>query len=111
MDLRDPGALERIRRICAGVPFLRHLGIELAALGPGWAEMVLPVGPLLGQAEGFVHAGAVATMADHASGSAAGTLSTPDSRCSPSSSTSSSCGRRRASRCAAAPRCCAPAAG
>jgi uncharacterized protein (TIGR00369 family) len=77
MDLRDPGALERIRRICAGVPFLRHLGIELAALGPGWAEMVLPVGPHLGQAEGFVHAGAVATMADHASGSAAGTLSTP----------------------------------
>jgi uncharacterized protein (TIGR00369 family) len=77
MDLRDPQALERIRQVFAGVPFLRHLGIELAALGPGWAETVLAVGPHLGQAEGFVHAGALATMADHTAGTAAGTLSAP----------------------------------
>ena len=74
MDLRDPQALQRIRRIFEGVPFLKHLGIRLADLGPGWAETVLEVGPHLGQAEGFVHAGAVATMADHTAGTAAGTL-------------------------------------
>ncbi len=78
MDLKDPQALERIRRIFEGVPFLRHLGIRLAGLGPGWAESLLEVGPHLGQAEGFVHAGAVATMADHTAGTAAGTLTGPD---------------------------------
>ena len=78
MDLKDPQALERIRQVFEGVPFLRHLGIRLAGLGPGWAESVLQVGPHLGQAEGFVHAGAVATMADHTCGTAAGTLTRAD---------------------------------
>ncbi|HEU4383147.1 MAG TPA: PaaI family thioesterase [Anaeromyxobacteraceae bacterium] len=78
MDLKDPQALERIRQVFEGVPFLRHLGIRLAGLGPGWAESVLQVGPHLGQAEGFVHAGAVATMADHSCGTAAGTLTRAD---------------------------------
>ena len=41
MDLRDPQALQRIRRIFEGVPFLEHLGIRLADLGPGWAETAL----------------------------------------------------------------------
>ena len=78
MDLRDPQALERIRQVFEGVPFLRHLGIRLAGLGPGWGESVLEVGPHLGQAEGYVHAGAVATMADHTCGTAAGTLTRAD---------------------------------
>ena len=78
MDLEDPKALERIRQIFEGVPFLKHLGIRLAGLGPGWAESSLAVGPHLGQAEGFVHAGAVATMADHTCGTAAGTLTRAD---------------------------------
>ena len=77
MDLKDPKALERIRGVFEGVPFLAHLGIRLADLGPGWAESRLEVKPHLGQAEGFVHAGAVATMADHTAGTAAGTLTTP----------------------------------
>src|SRR5512139_1816838 len=78
MDLKDPQALERIRQVFEGVPFLKHLGIRLAGLGPGWAESSLQVGPHLGQAEGFVHAGAVATMADHTCGTAAGTLTRAD---------------------------------
>lgn len=78
MDLEDPKALERIRQVFEGVPFLKHLGIRLAGLGPGWAESSLAVGPHLGQAEGFVHAGAVATMADHTCGTAAGTLTRAD---------------------------------
>jgi uncharacterized protein (TIGR00369 family) len=77
VDLKDPQALERIRQVFEGVPFLRHLGIRLAGLGPGWAETLLEVGPHLGQAEGFVHAGAVATMADHTAGTAGGTLTAP----------------------------------
>jgi uncharacterized protein (TIGR00369 family) len=77
VDLKDSQALERIRQVFEGVPFLRHLGIRLAGLGPGWAESLLEVGPHLGQAEGFVHAGAVATLADHTAGTAAGTLTGP----------------------------------
>ena len=78
MEIKDAEALERVRRTFDGVPFLRHLGIRLSDLGPGWVETLLDVGPHLGQAEGFVHAGALATMADHSAGGAAATLARSD---------------------------------
>lgn len=73
-DLKHPNALERVRELFAKAPFLAHLGVELRGVGPGWAELALPVKSHLFQAEGFVHAGAVTTLADHASGAAASTL-------------------------------------
>ena len=74
LKLKHPAALTRARHLFSQARFLEHLGVTLVDLGPGWAELALPVRPELTQSEGFVHAGAQATLADHASGTAAGTL-------------------------------------
>ena len=58
-------------------PFVAHLGIELADLGPGWCEAGLVVQPWHLQQTGVVHAGVVATLADHCAGAAATTRCAP----------------------------------
>ena len=58
-------------------PFVAHLGIELEALGPGWCEARLDVQPWHLQQTGVVHAGVVATLADHCAGAAATTQLAP----------------------------------
>lgn len=73
-DLRDPHALTRVRQQFERAEFLKLVGIALVDVGPGWAETSLPNRAELGQSEGFIHAGAQATLADHSSGAAAGTL-------------------------------------
>jgi uncharacterized protein (TIGR00369 family) len=77
-DLKDPNALERVRTLFSQAAFLHHVGIQLADVGPGWAETSLQVAPHHFQTEGFVHAGLQATMADHTAGAAAGTLASAD---------------------------------
>jgi uncharacterized protein (TIGR00369 family) len=77
-DLKYPGVLARVRALFERASFLQHVGLQLADIGPGWAETWLQVGPHHFQAEGFVHAGMQATMADHTSGAAAGTLIAED---------------------------------
>ena len=77
-DLKDPGALERVRTLFTQAPFLHHVGIGLSDVGPGWAETWLEVAPHHFQTQGFVHAGLQATMADHTGGAAAGTLVTAE---------------------------------
>lgn len=74
VDLKDSNALERVRTLFSHASFLRHVGIQLSDVGPGWAETSLDVAPHHFQADGFVHAGLQATMADHTAGLAAGTL-------------------------------------
>ena len=58
-------------------PFIAHLGLELEALGPGWCESRLEVQPWHLQQTGVVHAGVLATLADHCAGAAATTLLAP----------------------------------
>ena len=58
-------------------PFIAHLGLELEALGPGWCEARLEVQPSHLQQTGVVHAGVIATLADHCAGAAATTLLAP----------------------------------
>jgi uncharacterized protein (TIGR00369 family) len=77
-DLKNPQALERVRGLFSQATFLRHIGVSLSDVGPGWAETTLEVAPHHGQAEGFIHAGVQATMADHTAGSATGTLIGPE---------------------------------
>ncbi|WP_437587471.1 PaaI family thioesterase [Sorangium sp. So ce1000] len=74
VDMQSADALERVREQFKKAAFVADVGIELAGLGPGWAETSLPVAARHGQAEQFVHAGVQATMADHTAGAAAGTL-------------------------------------
>lgn len=73
-DLKDAAAVQRARRLFDQAGFLRHCGVHLADVGPGWAESTVALGPHLTQADGFAHAGLQATMADHTAGIAAGTL-------------------------------------
>jgi uncharacterized protein (TIGR00369 family) len=58
-------------------PFLEHLGITLADLGPGWCEAQLELKPWHLQQTGVAHAGVIATLADHTAGAAATTQLAP----------------------------------
>ena len=64
-DLTD----EQRRRVEAareGVPYLKHLGIEVESVGPGTATLVLPVRQEIMRNDGIVHGGAVASLIDSA---------------------------------------------
>ncbi len=74
MGSNDRAVMEELRRRFAQARFLEHVGITFEAGGKGWAETALVVGPQHGQAQGFVHAGVLATMADHTAGAAGGSL-------------------------------------
>lgn len=58
--------------------FPAHCGIEVVNVDTGHFEVKLTVGPEHGQREGFVHAGVLATMADHTAGYAAYTVVAED---------------------------------
>ena len=72
MDFR-----QAIERGFSDAPFVAHLGIELAGIGPGWCEAGLRVEPWHLQQTGVVHAGVIATLADHCAGAAATTQRKP----------------------------------
>lgn len=54
--------------------FIKELGIELVSVAPGEARSKLTVQGSHLQQDGFVHAGVVATLADHTGGASAWTL-------------------------------------
>lgn len=51
--------------------FIQHLGVKLKAAGEGWCECVLEPEERHLQQDGFVHAGVLASLADHTAGGAA----------------------------------------
>ncbi len=59
-------------------PFVRSIGVRFIDAGDGWCETVMDVTPTHAQHTGVVHAGALASLADHTSGAAAFTLMQPD---------------------------------
>lgn len=70
----DPDFAERGRRSFARATMLATIGAELARIECGAVDLALPVAAHIRQQHGFVHAGAVATLADTACGYAALTL-------------------------------------
>jgi uncharacterized protein (TIGR00369 family) len=64
--------LNLVKEIFHRAEFIRSLGIELTACGNGWCETKVSASPTLRQQHGFVHAGAIMTLADHTCGGAAG---------------------------------------
>jgi uncharacterized protein (TIGR00369 family) len=62
-----------VRQIFADARFVRSLGIELISFGKGWCETRVQIVPTLEQQHGFVHAGVLMTLSDHACGGAAAT--------------------------------------
>jgi uncharacterized protein (TIGR00369 family) len=74
MRASNPDYADKVRRLFVGAPILEELGIEAGDIGEGFCESRLVLAKKHLQQDGFVHAGVVATMADHTAGGAAGTL-------------------------------------
>jgi len=67
----DTTAAAQVRSIFDKANFLQYLGIQLTGSGEGSCETTLDVEHRHLQQHGFVHAGVIATMADHTAGGAA----------------------------------------
>jgi uncharacterized protein (TIGR00369 family) len=74
----DPGTQQRIRESISRQTLLTTLGISVAELVPGRVVLELPYRADLCQQNGYIHAGAITTLADSACGYAAATLMPPD---------------------------------
>ncbi len=74
MQIKDPQYREAVARLFDDAAHVRALGIALKDLGPGWCETHLDVTPHHLQQHGLVHAGVLATLADHTAGAAGSTL-------------------------------------
>lgn len=66
--------LETLRGFFASSPFMVDLGILPTAVSEGRVSTVLPIAPRHLQHTGVVHAGVMASMADHSMGAAAQTM-------------------------------------
>lgn len=77
LNPRDPQFAETVRAIFESAPFIRELGIKLTKCEPGRLETALVLQEKHMQQNNFVHAGVVATLADHSAGGAGGTLIGP----------------------------------
>lgn len=67
----DPALVARIAASFGKQAFMATLGARLVRVAPGEVEIAMPVSAHLCQQHGFVHAGAVSTIADSAAGYAA----------------------------------------
>lgn len=67
----DGSGEARVRASFARQQFMATLGARLSAIEPDRVEITLPVSGAVGQQHGFVHAGALAAVADSACGYAA----------------------------------------
>jgi len=66
--------LETLRRFFASAPFMADLGVEPVAVEPGQVRTALVLATRHLQHTGQVHAGVMASMADHSMGAAAQTV-------------------------------------
>ena len=64
----DPALVARIETSFAKQAMMTTLGARLVRVAPGEVEIAMPAAAHLFQQHGFVHAGAVATIADSAAG-------------------------------------------
>jgi uncharacterized protein (TIGR00369 family) len=73
----DPDYEARVRASFASQGLMATLGASLVRVSPGLVEISLPASRAVSQQHGFVHAGALASIADTAAGYAALTLMPP----------------------------------
>jgi uncharacterized protein (TIGR00369 family) len=71
---KDPAYADRVRASFAKQAMMTTIGASLTRVAPGEVDVELAISPGICQQHGFVHAGAVATVADTAAGYAALTL-------------------------------------
>jgi uncharacterized protein (TIGR00369 family) len=59
-----------VKRGFDGAPFVADVGLQFVDCGAGWCEAALELQPRHFQHTGVVHAGVIATLADHCAGGA-----------------------------------------
>ncbi|MBB3018282.1 uncharacterized protein (TIGR00369 family) [Microvirga lupini] len=74
---KDPDFDARVRESFARQGLMETLGASLVRVAPGRVEIALATSSAVSQQHGFVHAGALASIADSAAGYAALTLMPP----------------------------------
>jgi uncharacterized protein (TIGR00369 family) len=75
---QDPAYEARVRESFSRQSHMASLGVEIALIAPGEVHLALPFAAQFCQQNGFMHAGAIASVADSANGYAAYTLAPPD---------------------------------
>jgi uncharacterized protein (TIGR00369 family) len=73
----DPAYEAKVRESFGRQSHMTTLGAAIAFLAPGEVHLTLPFGSRFCQQNGFMHAGAIASVADSANGYAAYTLAPP----------------------------------
>src|SRR5215831_13272109 len=74
---KDPAYEARVRESFSRQTHMTTLGASIVFIAPGQVHLALPFAPELCQQNGFLHAGAIASVADSANGYAAYTLTAP----------------------------------
>jgi len=74
---KDAAFEARVRESFDRQTLMATLGARIDFVGPGEVHLALPFAPQLCQQNGFMHAGAIASVADSANGYAAYTLAPP----------------------------------
>lgn len=75
---RTAALMARVTDLFERARFVQHLGVKVAAAGEGFCECTLLPQAHHQQQDGFVHAGVLATLADHTAGGAAITVAPAD---------------------------------
>ena len=70
----NPDFADRCRRSFAMQGFMDLIGARMARIEPGFCEIEMPARPEVAQQHGYVHGGALASIADSAAGYAAFSL-------------------------------------
>ena len=74
LDARHAGYRDAVAALFSHPGFVADLGVAFVDCGPGWCATRLALSPRHFQHTGVVHAGVLATMADHSAGGSAMTL-------------------------------------
>ena len=78
MIAKDSAYEARVRESFSRQTHMTTLGAKIVFIAPGELHLALPFAPQFCQQNGFMHAGAIASVADSANGYAAYTLAPPD---------------------------------
>ena len=74
----DPAFEARVRESFARQRHMATLGVTIERIAPGEVDLGLPFDPRFCQQNGYLHAGAIASVADSANGYAAYTIAPPE---------------------------------
>jgi uncharacterized protein (TIGR00369 family) len=74
LETQNADFRRKVQEIFDRAAFIENVGIKVSGIGAGWCETTLAVAPGHLQQDQYVHAGVLATMADHTAGGAAASV-------------------------------------